>query len=183
MAEERGIDLTSIDHGIDDGQKAIRDIADSDLLSHQSKNYINLVDEWFENNADLFYEKEREMNSIRLISSKDNPEKEVREIKDVMDIVKWYQFQIHVKIRRAIQSGLAEEMDGDDDFPKDSDGSAKVALIGIDRSIMAWRVLMTHFPAKGKDISPMPELLENLRGRVENRFPCARNFVRPGFDE
>jgi len=183
MAEERGIDLSSIDQGIDDEQKAIRDIADSDLLSHQSKNYIRLVDKWFEDNTYLFYEKEKEMNSIRLISSKGNPVKEAAEIKDVMDIVKWYQFQIHVKIRRAIQSCLAEEMDDDDDFPKDSDGSAKVALIGIDRSNMAWRVLITHFPEQGKDIAPMLELLEDLKDRVENRFRGARNFVRPGFDE
>jgi hypothetical protein len=182
MAEEAGIDLDAIDDNDEDERAAIKNKTDSDLLSHISKNYIKLVDEWFENNAYLFYEKEKEMNSIRLISSKENPEKVVAEIKDVIDVISWYHYQIHVKIRRAIQSGYQEESE-DDDFPKDSDGSAKVALIGIDRSISAWRVLLAHFSEQKKDISPMIESLENLRKRVEMRFPRARDFVRPGFDE
>jgi len=182
MAEERGIDLSAIDREVDDEQAINRNKANSDLLSHISKNYIESVDEWFESNAYLFYEKENEMNHIRILSSQDNPEKDAAEIKDVIEVIKWYQYQIHVKIRRAIQSGFEEELE-DDDFPKDSDGSAKVALIGTDRSIYAWRILKTHFSAQKNGISPMIELLENLKKRVEMRFPCARDFVRPGFDE
>jgi hypothetical protein len=29
----------------------------------------------------------------------------------------------------------------------------------------------------------MIELLETIRRKLENRFPLARDFVRPGFDE
>ena len=39
-----------------------------------------------------------------------------------------------------------------DDFPKDSDGSSKVALIAIDRSIAAWGNMRKHFPERGDDI-------------------------------
>ncbi|MCK5470856.1 MAG: hypothetical protein KAI99_20175, partial [Cyclobacteriaceae bacterium] len=71
----------------------------------------------------------------------------------------------------------------EDDFPKDSDGSAKVALIGIDRSISAWNILLSFFPEQKKQIITIIMLLENTQKNVENRFPGARGFVRPGFDE
>jgi hypothetical protein len=31
-------------------------------------------------------------------------------------------------------------------LPRDSDGSAKVALLGIDRSLVAWTRMRQHFP-------------------------------------
>jgi hypothetical protein len=68
------------------------------------------------------------------------------------------------------------------DFPKDSDGSAKVALIGIDRSMAAWRMMQLSLPDRDESIVPLLLQLEGLRRRLENSFPQARDFIRPGFD-
>ena len=68
------------------------------------------------------------------------------------------------------------------DFPKDSDGSAKVALIGIDRSMAAWRMMQLSLPDRVESIVPLILQLERLRLRVEKSFPQARDFIRPGFD-
>jgi len=68
------------------------------------------------------------------------------------------------------------------DMPKDSDGSAKVALIGTDRSIAAWAGLQQHFPEKADEILDFLLLLERIRKRTEKELPNARAFVRPGFD-
>jgi len=57
-----------------------------------------------------------------------------------------------------------------------------VALIGIDRSISAWGVLLKLFPESGEGILPLVTKLENLRKRLEAEFPQARDFKRPGFD-
>ena len=70
-----------------------------------------------------------------------------------------------------------------DEFPNDSDGSAKVALLGIDRSIAAWRLMQLSEPDRAASIVPLILQLETLRYRVERKFPYAREFVRPGFDE
>jgi len=181
-AAETGIDISAFDPDAVDREKDIESQADADLLSHISEKYYESVDEWFDRNAHLFDQKEDEMNRIRLISAKDNPEKEAAEIRDVIDIIKWYQYQIHVKIRRALESALHEEME-EDDFPRDSDGSAKVSLLGIDRSIDAWQVLASHFQETEDSIQPLVKLLGDLRRRAETRFPNARSFIRPGFDE
>jgi hypothetical protein len=68
-------------------------------------------------------------------------------------------------------------------LPKDSDGSAKVALIGIDRSIAAWRLMQLSLTERDNSIVPLILQLERLRHRLEKSFPDARGFIRPGFDE
>jgi hypothetical protein len=58
-----------------------------------------------------------------------------------------------------------------------------VALIGIDRSIAAWRLAQLSLPERAASIVPLILQLERLRQRIEASFPAARDFVRPGFDE
>ena len=65
----------------------------------------------------------------------------------------------------------------------DANGSAKIALVAMDRSIAAWRALQISLPEKSETIKPMLVELSGLRSAVEERFPRARDFIRPGFDE
>jgi hypothetical protein len=184
MAKEAGIDIEAMGTGENcNDSEAIRKKSLPDLISHTSKNYANSVDDWFNANNSLFYEKENEINRIRLISTQHHPAKEAADINDATEVIRWYQYQIHVKLVRAIRSALEEESMDYGDFPKDSDGSAKVALMGIDRSISAWNILSAYFPEQKTQMSNLVALLENIKSRVEVRFPCARDFVRPGFDE
>ena len=69
------------------------------------------------------------------------------------------------------------------EYPKDSDGSAKVALIGLDRSIAAWGAVRSHFPKEEDSIFELLIGLGRLRSKVEEVFPNARSFVRLGFDD
>lgn len=184
MAKEKGIDLNSIDIEKNYKNKAAnKENSLAHLISHTSKNYAKLIGEWFNSNEYLFLKKEEEINRIRVISSQNNPVKETISIKDAIEIIRWYQYQINVKLRRAIESASSEETTDINDFPKDSDGSAKVALIGIDRSISAWKILLTSFPEQEKQVQNFIAMLENIKNRVETQFPHARDFMRPGFDE
>jgi hypothetical protein len=67
-------------------------------------------------------------------------------------------------------------------MPRDQDGSAKLALIVIERSILAWAVLSLHEPAFAETALSAMLTLRRLRAAVEKEFPKARGFVRPGFD-
>ena len=85
---------------------------------------------------------------------------------------------------RALSARKTEEEDPEfAEQPKDSDGSAKVALIGIDRSIAAWRLMQLSLPERAEFVVPLILQLARLRNRLERHFPDARSFVRPGFDE
>jgi hypothetical protein len=98
---------------------------------------------------------------------------------DPRAVIAWFSSLVPAKIGRAL-SGLAWVEAGDVDDPRDYDGSAKVALIGIDRSHAAWLQLaeggQTDVDSFIADLVWMGDALERL-------FPRARTFVRPAFDE
>ena len=83
---------------------------------------------------------------------------------------------------RALSARNEDDAD-DKDLPKDYDGSAKVALIGIDRSIAAWRVMQLAISGRAQSIVPLILQLDSLRTKLEESFPQARDFIRPGFDQ
>jgi len=101
---------------------------------------------------------------------------------DPRAVIGWFHLMIHVKAMRALQ-GLAEDAPSERDWPADHDGSAKVALIGIDRSQDAWLDLMDVGLASPSDAAEFIEDLVWLSAALERTFPKARSFVRPAFDE
>ena len=101
---------------------------------------------------------------------------------DPRAVISWFHLMIHVKTMRALRS-LEEDDPADRDWPPDHDGSAKVALIGIDRSYTAWLDLVEVGVVSTADATPFLDDLLWLRGALERTFPKARSFVRPAFDE
>jgi hypothetical protein len=101
---------------------------------------------------------------------------------DPRAVIGWFHLMIHVKAMRALQ-GLAEDDPSERDWPADHDGSAKVALIGIDQSQDAWLDLVDVGLASPADAAEFVEDLVWLRAALERTFPKARAFVRPAFDE
>ena len=181
MAKEEGIDINSIDaEKIYNNEETIKENYLADIISHISKKYAKSVGDWFNSNEYLFYEMEDELNRIRLISSQKNPVREAVNITDAIEIIRWYQYQVHVKLVRARESASEEAIDYDD-FPKDSDGSAKVALIGIDRSIAAWKILLTYLPAHKPEIIYLIKLLKNIKNRMRMSFSTHQIEFIPDF--
>ena len=70
----------------------------------------------------------------------------------------------------------------DSQFASDSNGSAKIALIAIDRSIGAWAVIPRYNRLCKESVFEIISLLGLVRQAVEETFPRARSFIRPGFD-
>lgn len=155
-------------------------------LSKKANHYLMTVHKWLNESKDLFDRKADEIQHKILIELKnEDPRKDVALIEDSVDIISWYFMQINVKLVRAFSSRYMDEAEGwdDEDEPKDSDGSAKVSLIGIDRSIAAWSILLNQFPEQENTILDMLVQLEVLRKGIEKEFPDARSFKRPGFDD
>jgi hypothetical protein len=106
----------------------------------------------------------------------------VSEPDDPRAVVKWFYSMIYVKVRRALH-GLAEDHPAGRDWPADHDGSAKVALLAVERSQAAWLQIIERGHATWKEAEPFIRQLLWLRDEIERVFPNARAFVRPGFDE
>jgi len=73
--------------------------------------------------------------------------------------------------------------ENEDEIQNDSNGSAKVALIGIDRSIGAWAKLYELFPDQSDTILDILLQLDRLKKKIDITFPNAQHFKRPGFDD
>ena len=112
------------------------------------------------------------------------PDSLTESLPEEVEIIAWYHLQIYVKIRRALH-GLRDDLEFDScrNMPKDSDGSAKVALIGIENSIAAINILRHDEAADRWTLLQMARRLKRLQKQVETTFPNARRFVRPGFDD
>ena len=186
MAKEQGIDLSQIEWTEEDKEKE-RELEES-VQSHQcataSEAYYDVVDEWFRAHEELFKEKEVELNEQLFLGlPSTDPEKEAVTLRDAVEVITFYVHFIHVKIMRALHGKMEDGYEIPDEFPKDSDGSAKIALIAIDRSISAWGKLLKYLPKSEDEILEILVLLEQLRNMTEKEFPDARKFIRPGFDE
>ncbi|MCP4626679.1 MAG: hypothetical protein GY850_24705 [bacterium] len=185
MAEERGVDLDSLD--IEDAQDRENHFEEKPVVhmaSHMAKSYIDTVEKWFNANVYIFEDDARQMAAVyEANASESQLQADTVTLIDSVEVIRWYQHQIYVKLQRAIHSSQNEDFEIQNGFPKDSDGSTKVALIGMDRSISAWGKMIKHFPDQKKNILNIITHLDRLRRRTEKKFPHARAFVRPGFDD
>ena len=185
MALEKGIDLDTIElEDDDDFDRRFEDPAIVHLITHMAKSYITMMDEWFDANVYIFGDDHPDLMTDAAEAAQSPPDDDTISLIDSFEVLRWYQHQMYVKLRRALHSAYDEVRDEDlADYPKDSDGSAKVALIGMDRSISAWGKIIGLFPDEEDSILKIIAHLERLRRRTEAEFPDARAFVRPGFDE
>jgi hypothetical protein len=184
-AEEMGIDLDSIDLEEASRDEGIKDkIAKNHSCCRAAKDYYKMVDDFFESeyipSLHVVDKSEGQIApELQKIDNLDGP----ATLDELVEIIYWYHHFIYVKLMRSVRGALEDKSEILEEFPKDSDGSAKVALIGIDRSMAAWGHMHKHFPAHRDQILSIIKHLDSLRQRVEIVFPEARNFVRPGFDE
>jgi len=184
-AEREGIDLDSLDIEELAGEERFNEeVAKNHECCRAAKVYSEMVDDWFDSARDIFGQKEDELN-LNVLAEIPNvsPFGESDSFEDAVQVIRWYQHQIYVKLMRAIRGDLEEKPEIFDEFPSDSDGSAKVALIAIDRSIAAWGEVRNHYPLSDSDILDLLVHLDRIRRKVERVFPDAREFIRPGFDK
>lgn len=184
-AEEEGIDLESIDaKEFEEQDRLNKELAKNHQCSRAAKLYSEMVDDWFDSAKDIFGHEDDEPDlEVSADIGDVDPAEEISDFGEAVEVVRWYQHLIYVKLMRAIRGELDERLEILDEFPKDSDGSAKVALIALDRSIAAWGEIRNLFPHRDNDILDILVHLEQLRSNAEKAFPEARAFIRPGFDK
>ena len=186
-AEEHGIDLNAVDQEelgrtMNEMARVGRQARRHPLVVRASR-YSACVDKWFNERASSFEQKHDDLVSLDLMRLDGcDPQSEAISLADACEVLRWYQHQIAVKFSRALSSEGERELLDEDAMRTDSIGSAKVALLGIDRSLAAWAILREAFPEHADEILDILVDLDRLRRAGEIRFPDARAFIRPGID-
>jgi hypothetical protein len=175
---EKGIDLNSVGLERETNEEITKEEnREEQECCFSAKMYADMVENWFNSSEHLFRQKREELKlTAELEILNVNLIEEATRIKNAIEIIQRYKYQIHGKLIRAIK-GTSNE------FPEDRNGSAKVALIAIDRSIAAWGEIHRYFPECEDETLDFLVHLDRLRRKVENTFPKAREFICPGFDE
>lgn len=102
--------------------------------------------------------------------------------RDPRAVIGWFHMLISVKVARALR-GLADDDPAERTWRADHEGSAKVALLGTERSHEAWLQLAADQVVSWADAQDFVRELVWIRDEIDRIFPNARAFVRPGFDE
>ena len=153
--------------------------------SNAALTYSHMVDEWFNNELRLPLQHVRnlERRVEKGLVSVATAKGELVRLNDCVEVIRWYQAFIYVKICRAFMSLVEEEEDRALATTRDSSGSAKVALIAIERSLAAWVAMREMFPEETDSMLEILLHLDRLRKSLKRRFPKAKSFRRPGFDD
>jgi hypothetical protein len=116
-----------------------------------------------------------------LNESEENKEPEAQ-LRESMEVIEWYKYFITAKLLRALSAKNTRfEWEEEEEGLPGYNGSAKVALIAIDRSMQAWSVLYDR--NKSDQLLNLLATLDRLKKMTLTEFPQAMEFHRPGFDE
>lgn len=177
-AEENGVDLSpSVLAEVKEQKDRQRGQARNHPLARVAEEYARAVNLWFENDF-----QQMEVFSDAAAGSDEIIEHD-EDANDYVEVIRWYQFFIAAKMIRGLLSRVDEDEYPGDEESRDSDGSVKAALIAIDRSLSAWKLMGELRRENADSIQKLLLDLEKLRLRAEEEFPRARDFIRPGFDE
>jgi hypothetical protein len=144
----------------------------------RAKNYGKMMHKWLKENWEYINQKSEMMVMI-------NDEESVIKLKDTMEVLQWYCFFIGAKVHRASLDLDERQNNPDDEYNVYSDnlGSAKIAIIAIERSIDALSVFYRGFKEKEDALLEILVELASLKKQLLEIFPGVMDFKRPGFDD
>jgi hypothetical protein len=119
-------------------------------------------------------------------SRRNSNEKDHKMAADCMEVVQWYLFFMEAKFYRALTGKISgEEIRFEPDYPTDSEASAKVGMIAVDRSRQAIISLWDILPKTNKhdDLMHALSYLDQIKRESLREFPGATKIRRPGFDD
>jgi hypothetical protein len=184
-AKQLSIDLGKIPKSEAEGihwrsQNTVRLIKEAEVIK-LSNDYAVLATSIMEN-EDLWKHKANEIvcrNESGAVPLQEL-EDQLHLMKECKAVISWYVLFINMKFSRAFSARL--DFNDDDDVQSDSNGSAKIAMIAVNRSKEAWTHLFELIREEDR-IVPILSLLERINELASEKFPRALQFVRPGFDE
>lgn len=185
-AEKHGSALKSLKDGEWEEYKQQQKAGRADLAKHPllmlCKAYAFQTKALMEQ-EDLLDQKEKELIQQTELGIVDivDAKSQAFDLNDCLEIVLWYVYQIQIKFMRALPMMPGEE--NNKHLISDSNGSAKVALIAVDRCLLAWGKLLHFLPNAEDEIISLLALLQKIRNIGEETFPKARQFKRKGLDD
>jgi hypothetical protein len=187
-AQKFGVDLQAVTENLDEVERN-REQKEEEVRSHalivMANEYLDFATDWLKTQPGMMDKLEKLKENLTLgVESQADAKVQAETIKDCLSVIEWYMIFLQTKLSRALMGKSdAEFFDEDDVDQRDYDGSAKIAVIGMDRSMHAWARLFELLPEQEDIFLKVLSLLDRMKTRTLAEFPNAMRFVRPGFDE
>ncbi len=186
-ADEYDIDLTITEEEkkeYHENEKRKRREGRKHPIGALSWNYAEAALQWLKDNA-VKENLDELLQRVTLgIQTEEAGIRQIKTIEECLSVIQWYVHFIHVKFMRALMGKMEDDgWEIENGFQRDYDGSAKVAMIAIDRSMQAWGLLYELMPDEDDTLLRLLAMLQKLKLLAETEFPDAQKFIRPGFDE
>jgi hypothetical protein len=187
-ASQHGIDIEKIKQDIASTEKEIADRkeeASKNPTLILAKEYTTFALDWLKTQPGMLEKLEQLKEELTIGVQNEQQAKQLTlMIKESLAVIQWYATLIQTKIYRAVSGKLNAAMwEEEEDDVRDYDGSAKIAIISIERSMQAWSSLFDFLSEQEDEFLKALSMLEKMKAGLLNQFPAAMSFVRPGFDE
>jgi hypothetical protein len=176
------------DDGFDDGpdpewearEEARHQAVRRHALSRLSEDYRKQADAWLKSaNVDLKAVAAELMDAAANTFTREDVEEQSRQIGEMIEVAAWYHTFIPAKLQRAV-GGLLERAEKHGEYAAilaesrllDANGSGKVALVAIERSIAAWLYLRVLLPGRESEILGLLALLDRMRRGIHAACPA-----------
>ncbi|RIV27537.1 hypothetical protein DYU11_04325 [Fibrisoma montanum] len=161
---------------------ASSELASKHPVAGLADQYMRLSGDWFKDEVNLLEQAGRQqIEQVQLgFHTQEEALVKLNRLKDAWEMIRWYRTLIPVKTVSALRAATDTTMD--QPLLTYHLGKAKLVLVSIDRSLLAWQTILTHYPEKTDDLLDMLALLSRLRREMEATLPEARAFQRPGLD-
>jgi hypothetical protein len=189
IAEKSGVDLETLSADIEKSEIQRQENRRKSLahpLALLSREYSVLTQQWLKTQPGMMQKLESMKEDLTLgIESQERARADMETIKDSLAVIQWYSEFIHHKIYRAMTGKfeVPELSERVDDPQQDFNGSAKIALIAIEKSKEAWVKLFELLPEQEDHFLSILGMIERLKREMMAEFQHCNAFVRPGFDE
>lgn len=180
-ADKKGINLTE---EVDTTKyESAKDKAYSHPLSNKSYKYFHLVRDWFKSREDIVTKQADEfMKFAELGLNEEKLENNVHIFQESMEVIQWYFTLIRVKIIRALLTKYDSTYEDSEFKFEQVNTSAKIALIGCEKSLSAWKTMYDFLTEDEDKILQILSYLDNLIKEIKIEFPEVKDFKRPYFD-
>jgi hypothetical protein len=187
-AKQHGIEITEFtpeekkEHHANEKKKQKK--IDGTALIALSQKYTDLAHEWLKDNKEVADKGLELITHLELGVQTGEQTKEITlQLKESLDIIQWYLFFFYIKFQRAMSGKIeADEWDDETGYQTDANGSAKVAMIAVERTMGAWQNMLELGAINEDKCLDLLSLLEQIKNAAIKEFPDAKKFVRVGFD-
>lgn len=180
-AEKSGIDLNE-EIDMSDYENA-KEKANSHPLTKKTYKYFQLVNDWFKSRKEIVTQQTDEfIKFTELGLDEEKIQSNVNEFQDAIEVIQWYYTLIRVKVIRALHTKFDKSYVDEEFTFEQVNTSAKIALVGCEKSLAAWKTLYEYLKEDEDKILTILAYLDKLIKSIKEEFPDVAEYKRPYFD-